>query len=340
MAVVDVRALRVARGWTQAACAQVLQVHRCTVSRWECGRHRPRPVHAARLQAYQDNTVPTQAPAEMSRTRALAALASLAPARTAAHDERWRLYQADLFDVLPTLEGDSFDGLIGDLPYSSGGLHVGTRQQAPSRKYQSHRVNHKRADFDGDQRDQLSWMHWSTEVLRRCYRVLKRSAVVALFIDHRQLAPLIIALQSAGFAYRGVATWDKSEAARPVPGRFRHQCEFIVWGSKGDLPIDRDVPILPGCFREPVRAADKHHLTGKPTAVMRWLTQFVIPGGRILDPSAGSGTTGVAALLEGRHFVGIEQDAHTARIATARLRAAARGRLLAPAEAQQEAASG
>jgi site-specific DNA-methyltransferase (adenine-specific) len=43
----------------------------------------------------------------------------------------------------------------------------------------------------------------------------------------------------------------------------------------------------------------------------------------VLDPFTGSGTTGVAALLEGRRFVGIEQSASYARTARARLAAAA-----------------
>lgn len=61
---------------------------------------------------------------------------------------------------------------------------------------------------------------------------------------------------------------------------------------------------------------------------MQWLSQIIIPGGRILDPCAGSGSTGVGALLEGRQFIGIEQAPHYARVAAARLGAAADGRLL------------
>ena len=352
---IDIRALRRRRTLTQAGLGTLIGVHACTVSRWERGVHHPRPVYVDRL-AVLDRTRADRARDASIGTLAAARSAAAhrprrapRPARTdrsvppriapntpitpSASGDRWSLFHADLFDVLPTLPDSSFDALIGDLPYSSGGLHIGTRTQKPSRKYQGHSVAHKREDFDGDQRDQFSWLHWSTEVLRRCHRLLKRSAVVALFIDWRQLAALITAMQCAGFAYRGIAVWDKTEGARPVPGRFRNQCEYIVWGSKGDLPTDRKVPILPGLTREPVRAADKHHMTGKPTTVMRWLAKFVIPGGKILDPSAGSGSTGVGALLEGRHFVGIEQDATHAQRAVARLRAADRGHVLAAGDA-------
>jgi site-specific DNA-methyltransferase (adenine-specific) len=47
-------------------------------------------------------------------------------------------------------------------------------------------------------------------------------------------------------------------------------------------------------------------VTGKPTAVMQRLVLICRPNGLILDPFAGSGTTGVATLLEGRRFAGIE----------------------------------
>jgi site-specific DNA-methyltransferase (adenine-specific) len=62
------------------------------------------------------------------------------------------------------------------------------------------------------------------------------------------------------------------------------------------------------------------HPTVKPIALMRWLCRlYTPPGGLILDPFAGSGTTGCAAALEGFRFIGIEKDADYARIARARL---------------------
>lgn len=61
------------------------------------------------------------------------------------------------------------------------------------------------------------------------------------------------------------------------------------------------------------------HPTCKPVELMRWLCRLVTPpGGLVLDPFAGSGTTGMAALREGFRFLGVEKDAEHA--ATARLR--------------------
>jgi site-specific DNA-methyltransferase (adenine-specific) len=53
---------------------------------------------------------------------------------------------------------------------------------------------------------------------------------------------------------------------------------------------------------------------------MRWLVRLVTPpDGLIIDPFVGSGTTGMAAALEGRSFLGIDQDADYVRIAEARI---------------------
>ncbi|NJC46236.1 UNVERIFIED_ORG: site-specific DNA-methyltransferase (adenine-specific) [Xanthomonas campestris] len=79
--------------------------------------------------------------------------------------------------------------------------------------------------------------------------------------------------------------WDKTEGVRPQMGRCWNQAEHIVWGSKGNMPLDRRAPVLPGVIRESVRKADKHHLTGKPTDLRRQLVKICETGGRILDPS-------------------------------------------------------
>lgn len=66
-----------------------------------------------------------------------------------------------------------------------------------------------------------------------------------------------------------------------------------------------------------------HHPTVKPTDLMRWLVRLVTrPGGVVLDPFMGSGSTGKAAVLEGMRFIGIEQDAEYLEIARRRIGAA------------------
>ncbi len=62
------------------------------------------------------------------------------------------------------------------------------------------------------------------------------------------------------------------------------------------------------------------HPTMKPTALMRYLCRLVTPpGGTVLDPFMGSGSTGKAAILEGFDFIGIEKEAEYIEIARARI---------------------
>jgi DNA modification methylase len=62
------------------------------------------------------------------------------------------------------------------------------------------------------------------------------------------------------------------------------------------------------------------HPTVKPIELMRWLIRLTCPpGGLVLDPFSGSGSTGIAAALEDRQFVGIEQEPEYVRIARARI---------------------
>jgi|GEM_PF-275133 len=62
------------------------------------------------------------------------------------------------------------------------------------------------------------------------------------------------------------------------------------------------------------------HPTVKPTALMRYLCRLVTPpGGIVLDPFMGSGSTGKAALREGFNFIGIERDAESFKIACDRI---------------------
>ena len=66
-----------------------------------------------------------------------------------------------------------------------------------------------------------------------------------------------------------------------------------------------------------------HHPTVKPTELMRYLCRLVTPpGGLVLDPFTGSGSTGRGAVLEGFRFVGCEQSAEYVAIAQARIAAA------------------
>lgn len=93
-----------------------------------------------------------------------------------------------------------------------------------------------------------------------------------------------------------------------------------------------DAASIPGDLAEYFEPVGNSHCTVKPVALMRWLIRLVTqPGDVVLDPFCGSATTGVAALLEGRRFIGIERapdagERAFAPIARARLEHAAPSR--------------
>jgi len=82
------------------------------------------------------------------------------------------------------------------------------------------------------------------------------------------------------------------------------------------------------------RSATNHHPTVKPLALMRYLARLTKTptGGVVLDPFMGSGTTGCAAVLEGRDFIGIELSEEYMQIAERRIAHASKQPTLLEAE--------
>jgi site-specific DNA-methyltransferase (adenine-specific) len=233
------------------------------------------------------------------------------------------LYNGNNLSILMTIPNESIDVLITDPPYSSGGLHTTTRQQSTAKKYLSQKhtgFGAPELNFEGDNRDQRSWTTWCTLWLTECYRTLKTGSPAAIFTDWRQLPSLTDAFQAAGFIWRGVYVWDKKNA-RPNAGKFRQTAEFVVWGSKGEMQIDKATPIYLGGMTSAaiVQTNRRKHQTEKPEILMRDLVKIAKPDSIILDPFMGSGSTGVAALAQGHKFIGIEINKHYYNVAKQRL---------------------
>jgi site-specific DNA-methyltransferase (adenine-specific) len=144
--------------------------------------------------------------------------------------------------------------------------------------------------------------------------------VAALFTDWRQLPVTTDGFQAGGWVQRGIAVWDKTAQARPALGGIRPQAEFVVWGTAGPATPDINPVTLEGVYTAPtLRGDDKLHIAQKPEAVMRWLCQLCPPGGLIVDPFMGSGSTLRAALDTGRRVIGIDHDERNCAIAASRL---------------------
>jgi site-specific DNA-methyltransferase (adenine-specific) len=231
------------------------------------------------------------------------------------------LYMGDCLEVLPTV--GMVDAVITDPPYSSGGQFRGDRAQEASAKYvQSGSGNKEISSFSGDNRDQRSFHFWSALWSSAALRVTKDGGIGAFFTDWRQLPISTDYMQAGGWVWRGVVPWVKP-SYRPSMGRFGAQCEYLVWGSAGPLPVEREVGCLPGFYKyNPPQ--DREHITQKPEELMADIIQIVPVGGIVLDPFMGSGTTGVAAVTQGRRFVGIEMKEEFFDIACRRIEAALR----------------
>lgn len=236
----------------------------------------------------------------------------------------FELHHGDALAWLATLADNSVDAVITDPPYSSGGMMRGDRAGSNTReKYTDAKRASTLPDFSGDNRDQRAWAYWMTLWLGEALRVTKPGGVVALFTDWRQLPACSDSLQAGGWVWRGVVPWIKPDS-RPQLGRFTQNAEFVAWGSNGPMPIEGEC--LPGYYlaRAPRANEGRIHITQKPVDVLRSIVRIAPLGGLVIDPFAGSGTTGVACLHEGRRFAGCEMNPEVYETAVHRM-AIARG---------------
>jgi site-specific DNA-methyltransferase (adenine-specific) len=235
----------------------------------------------------------------------------------------WTLHHGDALAVLPTLDPATVDLVLTDPPYNSGGRTQSDRTKDTARsKYVSGDAQHQLADFVGDNRDQRAYTAWLSLILAHCLAAARPGASLLVFSDWRQMPATSDALQAGGWLWRGIIPWHKP-ISRPRVGGFRAECEYILWGSNGPIDATRNPVYLPGLYSaSQPRGAERRHITQKPVPLLADLMKVCPPGGTVLDPTAGSGSTGIAALQTGHRFIGVELSAHYARVAVQRLTAA------------------
>jgi site-specific DNA-methyltransferase (adenine-specific) len=228
-------------------------------------------------------------------------------------DDLVTIYHGDAFDVLPTLSG--IGAVVTDPPYSSGGAFRGDRANSTVTKYVNSDTWAYRPDFAGDNRDQRSFLAWCALWMNAARQASEPGAVLASFIDWRQLPTMTDAVQAGGWTWRNVAVWHKP-GIRMQKGRFSSSAEFVVYATNGPVSLDGRGSPQNVIAAQPVD--DKQHIAEKPVEVMRWLLQVVPASAVVLDPFMGSGSTLVAAKDFGHRVVGIDVDERYCEMAAVR----------------------
>jgi site-specific DNA-methyltransferase (adenine-specific) len=138
-------------------------------------------------------------------------------------------------------------------------------------------------------------------------RVVENGGIAYVFIDWRQYVTKVTAWESAGWTLKNVVVWDKAKAGG-LGAYWRNNHEWICVFAKGRANWVKGSGQY-NTWTGPKKRGGLHP-TEKPVELLTFLQNGVAArGGVILDPFAGSCSTGVAALTGGFSFIGIERDA-------------------------------
>lgn len=225
-----------------------------------------------------------------------------------------RVIVGDAIESMRALD-EPVDVVLTDVPFSSG-----SRREASKGLRKSMTRETAGAEwFGSDSLTVVGFAHLMRLAALEWQRLLVPGGHALVFIDWRMGAHLSAAIESADMRCAGELVWDKD--AFGMGACFRNQHERILHFTKGvgRDPMRRDVGNVLRC--PPVRAGS--HPTEKPVALLRRLLSVVgRRGGLVLDSFAGTGATGVAAILEGMEALLIEREAPYAATAIERCTAA------------------
>jgi site-specific DNA-methyltransferase (adenine-specific) len=253
----------------------------------------------------------------------------------------WSVKTGDCLSGLKKIEDSSVNFAFADPPYflSNGGFTVSGGRQVPVHK----------GDWDsskGFESDLNFHRTWISAVKPK----LHPNGTIVVSGTYHSIYKCGVALEELGFRILNEIVWFKPNGAPNLGGRsFAASHETLIWASVskaakhtfnyeemkfGEFPGDilkkpekqmRSVWSIPNTpARE--KALGKHPTQKPLTLLNRLILACTNPGDLVLDPFAGSGTTGVAAISNGRRFIGFETDAKYSDLARQRIRAAAKGR--------------
>jgi DNA modification methylase len=239
----------------------------------------------------QAAAAPRPAPAQATPTPATGARAP------AANDAGERCYDFDIHQgdctlLLPRYADQSFDLVVTDPPYMVGYRDRGGRSVL---------------NDDNDA--------WLEPAFREIFRVLARNAFCVSFYGWNQTDRFFAAWKAAGFRIGGHITFPKRYSSSVRLVRYQHESAYLlVKGQPEPANVIGDV-IDWGAY-----TGNKLHPTQKPLSILLPLIQaFSKPGGRVLDPMMGSGSTLAAGMMCGRQCTGFELDKGNFEIAKKRL---------------------
>ncbi len=197
----------------------------------------------------------------------------------------WRLDHGDCFDVLRRLPDESVDAVVTDPPY---GIAYRSKKNRP---------------IANDDKPFIWW-------LRDAWRITREGGALICFCRWDVQEAFKFAIEIAGYRIRSQGVWDRvAHGMGDTAAQLAPQHDVLWFATRGRFKFPNGRP------RSVFRAMRPNgrtsvHPTEKPVELMRALVKAVTPvGGLVLDPFAGSGSTGVAALEEGCRFHGIELDA-------------------------------
>lgn len=233
----------------------------------------------------------------------------------------WSLTLGDCLSILDGqdgIEAGSVDAVLVDPPYCSGGATERAKGAATGQGLRSETLDSGRFSWFAADNMTTGGLVW---LLRECasiwMRVLKPGGSATVFCDWRMYPTLVPALESVGLRYQNLIVWDKGSMGLGRGFRMQHELAIHLTTGVGEY-YDAST----GNVIQAGRVGDaREHPTQKPAALFERLVSVVSPpGGLVLDPFAGSGTTGVACLRLGRRFIGWERDPNYFEIACRRLR--------------------
>ena len=159
----------------------------------------------------------------------------------------------------------------------------------------------------------IEFSEWLPEI----YRVLKNGTHAYIMCNGRNIAALQDVAEQVGFVFQNLLVWDKG---RLNPNRYyMMRCEFILMLRKGKARTI-NYPGMSNMFSVPNKISKRLHPTEKPVGLMEIFIQNSSNArDTVLDPFMGAGSTGVASVRLGRHFIGYEIDEKYFDIARGRI---------------------